>query len=304
MIISKEVELVLGIKNHTFIKKKYNLSESLKPGDLVMVPVDILNKSSHFLVDVSCDYCTKELKVPFKRYNLSTKVVNKYSCSSKECSNQKIKDVCQSKYGVDNPFQSEEIKDKIKESLLEKYGVEHPMFMEKTKDKIKETCLDKYGFTSYTKTDECKEKIIKTNLERFGVKYELLSPEGQEKRKNTRIERGNQIPDELVSDYRKYRLIVNRHLQRNKKIIIENWNGLDYYDGELIRDNFNLYPKDRLYPHFDHKISVAYGFKNNIDADKIASLDNICITKQWINGLKKEMNEYEFKELLSKKEDI
>ena len=304
MIISEEIELVLGIKNHTFLKKKYNLSESLKPGDLVMVPLDILNKSSHFLVDVSCDYCGKELKVPFKRYNLSTKVVNKYSCSSKECSNQKIKDVCQSKYGVDNPFQSEEIKDKIKESLLEKYGVQHPMFMKKTKDKIKETCLERYGVDSYNKTDECKEKIIKTNLEKFGVKYELLLPEGQEKRKNTRIERGNQIPDELVNDYRKYRLIVNRHLQRNKKFIIENWNGLDYYDGELITDNFNLYPKDRLYPHFDHKISVAYGFKNNINPDKIASIDNICITKQWINGLKKEMNEYEFKEFLNKKEDI
>ena len=57
MIISEEIELVLGIKNHTFLKKKYNLSESLKPGDLVMVPLGILNKSSHFLVDVSCDYC-------------------------------------------------------------------------------------------------------------------------------------------------------------------------------------------------------------------------------------------------------
>lgn len=302
MIVDKFVEIKVGSLNYKRFKELgYSFD---KVGDLIKIRISDISEGSKAIISVTCDYCGKELKVPFKRYNLSTKVVNKYSCSSKECSNQKIKDVCQSKYGVDNPFQSEKIKDKIKESLLEKYGVEHPMFMEKTKDKIKNTCLEKYGETSYTKTDECKEKIIKTNLERYGVKYELLLAEGQENRKNTRIERGNQIPDELVNDYRKYRLIVNRHLQRNKKIIIENWNGLDYYDSELITDNFNLYPKDRLYPHFDHKISVAYGFKNNIDPDKIASIDNICITKQWINGLKKEMNEYEFKEFLNKKEDI
>lgn len=59
-------------------------------------------------------------------------------------------------------------------------------------------------------------------------------------------------------------------------------------------ENFHLNKNDRLYPHFDHKISAAYGFKNGIDPEIIAEIDNICITKQWINGLKKEMNETEF----------
>jgi hypothetical protein len=294
MIISEEVELVLGIKNHTFIKKKYNLSESLKPGDLVMVPVDILNKSSHFLVDVSCDYCGKEIKVPFKRYNLSTKVVNKYSCSSKECSNQKIKDVCQSKYGVDNPFQSEEIKDKIKESLLEKYGVEHPMFMEKTKDKIKETCLDKYGVTSYTKTDECKKKKVKTYIEKYGTEHESKTEIGQEKRKNTRIERGNQIPDELLDKFYIYRRFVDNRLDLIRENIILDWSGYDYYDNEYIKDNFKLKPVDRLYPTIDHKTSVYYGFLNNISVDEISHINNLCITKSYLNSKKRDLNEDDF----------
>lgn len=93
---------------------------------------------------------------------------------------------------------------------------------------------------------------------------------------------------------------MNWILQRNKKIILENWDGFDYYDGDYIKDNFNLNINDRLYPHFDHKISVAYGFKNNIDYEIIGSIENICITKQCLNGLKKEMNEDEFKLFLDK----
>lgn len=303
MIVSEFVEMLLTNRTFKKLVNKYKLSTDLKEGDIAKIPLTDLSKSSHYEIDITCDYCNKELRVPFKRYNLNTKVVNKYACSSIECSNQKIKDVCQSKWGVDNPFQSEKIKEKIKEKLVEKYGVEHPMFMEKTKYKIKMTCLEKYGETSYTKTEECKEKTIKTNLEKFGAEYPMKTINGQLKRKNTRIERGLQIPDEQVDEYRKYRLIVNRYLQRNKKIILENWDGLDYYDGELIKENFNLEPSNRLYPHFDHKISVAYGFKNNIDPEIISDLNNICITKQWINGLKKEMNHDEFLIFFNKKRE-
>ena len=62
-----------------------------------------------------------------------------------------------------------------------------------------------------------------------------------------------------------------------------------------IKDNFSLDKNDKSYPHFDHKISAFYGFNNNIDPNVIGSIDNICITKQWINGLKGEMCEKEFK---------
>lgn len=40
--------------------------------------------------------------------------------------------IIQEKYGVDNPFQAEEIKEKIKQTNLEKYGVENPAYLEKT----------------------------------------------------------------------------------------------------------------------------------------------------------------------------
>lgn len=201
MIVSDYVEMLLT--NRTFKKliKKYKLSSDLKEGDITKIPITKLAKSSHYEIDITCDYCNKELRVPFKRYNLSTKVVNKYACSSVECSNQKIKDVCQSKWGVNNPFQSGEVKEKIKKTLVEKYGVEHPMFMEQTKDKIKMTCLERYGVNSYTKSDECKEKIKSTCLERYGVEHALQVNEFREKGYQTNLKKWgvkyNQLSEEV-----------------------------------------------------------------------------------------------------------
>jgi hypothetical protein len=295
MIINNIIKLKIHSKNIIFLKEKYN---DIKVGDIIEGEVSDLTKGSSQKVKVACFYCNKELTVPYKRYLKNTSVVDRYSCNNKECSNQKIKDVCQEKYGVDNPFQAEFVKEKGKETLKEKWGVEHQMYVDEVKNKIKETCLEKYGVDSYTKTEEYLEKTKKTNLEKYGVVHESKTIEGQLKRKITRIKKGKQLPDEQLSDYRKYRLKVNRILQRNKNKILQNWDGYDYYDDEYIKDNFKLDKKHRFYPHFDHKISVIYGFRNNIDHKIIGSINNICITKQYLNCLKREMNENEFKDYL------
>jgi uncharacterized alkaline shock family protein YloU len=189
MIISDFVEMELTNRTFKKLVKKYKLSPDLKEGDFAKISIKDLSKSSHYEIDITCDYCGKELRVSFKRYNLSTKLVNKYACSSIECSNQKIKDICQAKWGVDNPFQSGEVKDKIKETLVKKYGVEHPMYMEQTKDKIKKTCLERYGETNYTKTEDYKIKTIDTNLKKWGVEWTLQSEEIREKGKKSNLER-------------------------------------------------------------------------------------------------------------------
>ncbi len=294
MIITKHVEFKLTKRLFKKILDRYNLSgpqyvgPPLKVNDIVYVPIEKLAKSSHSLIEVSCDYCNKILQIPYKRYTLSTKVVNKYACTNKNCSNQKIKDVCINKYGVENPFQAEFVKDKTKKTLLKKYGVDHPMRLQETKDKISKTCMDKYGVNNYTKTEEYLKKTLLTNREKYGVDYESKTEEGQQKRKKTRIKNGIQIPDELVSDYRRYRLSVNRITYRLRRQILDNWDGYDYYDGEFISNNFKLCKDDREYPQFDHKISVFYGFYNNLDPIFVGGINNVCITKQWINGLKGE----------------
>jgi hypothetical protein len=215
MLISKYIEIVLT--NRTFKKtvKRYNLI-NVNIGDSVKIPIDEIPTSSHSIVEVTCDYCNKLLSIPYKRYNLNIKVVNKISCSNIDCSNQKIKDVCQKKWGVDNPFQANEIKDKIKETLNEKYGVDHPMFLEETKNKIKKTCIERYGETNYTKTDEFKKKTIKTNLERYGVEWTLQNKEIREKGKITNLEKYG------VDHSQKCKIIRDKTIETN----IKNW-GVD-----------------------------------------------------------------------------
>ena len=303
MLVSKYVEMPLTNRTFNKLVKKYNL-ENVSIGDMAKIPIEKLATSSHYEVEVTCDYCGKLLKMPYKRYTLNTKVVNKISCSNINCSNQKIKDVCQKKWGVDNPFQVDSIKEKIKETLNDKYGVDHPMFLEETKKKIKETCLERYGETSYNKTDEFKKKSIKTNLEKYGVEHESKTKSGQEKRKLTRIKRGNQVPDELLDEFYLYRRLVDNKLDLIRKKVIEEWSGYDYYDGEYIKDNLNLKHSDRSYPSIDHKISVHYGFLNKISIDEISDISNLCVTKSYINSKKRELNEVDFLEKYNKKDQI
>lgn len=69
-------------------------------------------------------------------------------------------------------------------------------------------------------------------------------------------------------------------------MLLESWDGIDYYDGECIKDNFNLPYYDINYPTVDHKISIFEGFKNNIVADEIADISNLCFTKRCIMPIK------------------
>jgi hypothetical protein len=182
MIINNKIKLKIHSKNIKNLKEKY---PNIKVGEIIDGDISDLSKGSSQLINVSCDYCNKNLEVPYKRYLLTTKIVKKYSCNNKECSNQKIKDVCQTKYGVDNPFQAEFVKEKSKETIKEKWGVEHQMHVDEVKDKIKETCLEKYGVDNFTKTEEYLEKTKKTNLEKYGFEWSLQNKKVREKGKKT-----------------------------------------------------------------------------------------------------------------------
>ena len=94
MLKSKYIKVKVLKRNHSSLIKKYNLDQSIEVGDIVDIPISLIPKGSNYEVEVECYYCNKLLSIPYKRYNKYTEIVNKYSCSSKECSNQKIKDVC------------------------------------------------------------------------------------------------------------------------------------------------------------------------------------------------------------------
>lgn len=77
----------------------------------------------------------------------------------------KYKNSCLLKYGVDNGFKL----DCIKQTNLERYGVANPFSSEIIKEKIKQTNIERYGVANPQQNKEIKETTQRTLLERYGV---------------------------------------------------------------------------------------------------------------------------------------
>ena len=98
------------------------------------------------------------------------------------------KQTCVKKYGTENTFQAEEIKEKIKQSkyikyndefynnkeqvqktCLERYGTKMPLCSEEIQNKCKQTIKTKYNVDNIMELESSKEKIEQTCLKKYGV---------------------------------------------------------------------------------------------------------------------------------------
>lgn len=91
-------------------------------------------------------------------------------------STEKFKNSIREKYGVENVFQSEEIKDKIKQTCLERYGDTSCARNAQVRNKYKETCLIRYGVeNTFQSKDLMKDAILTKNKNAngspFGKRY-------------------------------------------------------------------------------------------------------------------------------------
>jgi hypothetical protein len=81
-----------------------------------------------------------------------------------------------------------------------------------------------------------------------------------------------------------------------KSTFKQDWNGNDYYDGEYIKENYKIYKSNNEnYPNIDHKISIVYGFLNDISIEDISSINNLCFTKRKHNMSKRTLTEEQYK---------
>lgn len=124
----------------------------------------------------------------------------------------KIKQTCRERYGVDNVFQSQTIKDKIanihvkkrgvshpsqsadvkekkRQRCLDNYGVDNPMKCPEIAKKAQDTCASRYGTANAFASDEIKHKIRNTNQQKYGVDNPSQCPAIQEKRKQTFLDK-------------------------------------------------------------------------------------------------------------------
>jgi len=269
------------LANSGIIRFYKNIIPNIQRNKEYDIDVKQLIKTSHIKILVECDICHKQSMKPYRQYLESFNKRGIYCCSS-ICAQIKNKKTNLDKYGFENVFQTTDIKNKIVNKNNEKYGVDYHTQSDNFKEKSKITNMERYGTDNAAQSELIKNKMKETCLKKYGVDNYNKSKQS----KDYRIKMGTKIPDELKTDYEKY-LFEVRFLTNNiKKILFKNWNGYDYYDNKYIKENLKLNFRDRNYPTLDHKISIYYGFLNNILPKIIGGYDNLCITKRYINSSK------------------
>ena len=84
---------------------------------------------------------------------------------------EKRKQTSIERYGVDNPFKSNETHKKAIETIQNKYGVNSTLIVPEIQEKIKKTIIKRYGTTNVFKNDNIKQKQFNTIKQKYGVNY-------------------------------------------------------------------------------------------------------------------------------------
>lgn len=271
MILTEKVRVKVNNKNIDHLKSQ-NLDVDY--GNIYYIEVKYLSKNSKYRINAKCESCGSINELSIQKYFKNKERGGTYNCKS--CNNINYRKVMISKYGEDNPSKIKSCNEKRKYTCRKKYGSDYFINSEKGIDKIKKIFKEKYNGHPIN-DPSILEKIISKGIE-------------------TKIERGLIIKDSELSDWEKYRKEVRKLTNRNRKLLMDIWDGFDYYDREYIKENFKLKHTDLNYPTLDHKISVIYGFKNGLSPEYISSIDNICITKRKINSSKSFLIEEEYNE--------
>lgn len=280
MILTKEVEITINSANFKHFKSLGY--ENLKNRNKIIVPVEHLNKGSHSIIKVKCDFCGKEKELIYRYYNKE----KPYACS--KCGGFNLIETNLNKFGAEYYSQTVEFKENCKKTCMEKYGVDNVSKVESVKKKRKNTMLDKYKSEFYFSSVDFYKKYEKTSMLNYGTPHPMMSDKMKKIKEKYYIENGYNI---LTDEFDIYKRKIYRLTYKIKKELLESWDGYDYYDKEYIRNNFSLPYHDKNYPTIDHKISIFDGFKNKIEPEKIADKTNLCFTKRNLNS-KKYKNSY------------
>jgi len=292
MILTKEVEIIITKKNLDFYK---NLGYNIKLKDIIKVPPEHLSKSSHKKIKVKCDICEYEKEMDYREYMESYKNYNIYTCST-TCSRFKNKLTSKEKYGDEN-YNNRELfkktyidnnsciksKENYIKTCLEKYNVDNVSKLNWVKNKRENTMLKKHEVKYYVLSKDFYNKSQITSMLNYGTPHPMMSDEMKKIKIEYYLKMGFNV---LTKDYDIYKRKVYRLTRKIKNKLIDLWDGNDYYDNEYIKNNFDLPYHHKNYPTIDHKISIFEGFKNNIPAEKISDISNLCFTKRYINSQK------------------
>ena len=248
---------------------------------------------------------------------------------------EKIKQTCLKKYGVDNPWKSKDVHDKIQQTMINKYGystplvdkekmkaanlkkhgnanynnrekakqtlLNNPEIMKKHIEHMRQTNLKKYGTENVYASEVIKERIMKTNLEKYGVPWYCMTKECRELNGHT-ISQVNQRFAEILS---KYKLIYEQEFSINRSsfdfkignILIE-LNPTYTHNSTNPYHHKNSKPKDITYHLQRSLLAQENGFRciHIWDWDDIDKVVNLLLPKQKLYARKLELRDVSKKE--------
>lgn len=151
--------------NYEFVRKVWE-----EGGETLPVQEYTDNKTK---LHYECSNCNKEAHISLNEFRRGRRC--------EHCSKSRAKNTILERYGVENPFQAEEIKKRIKDANMKKYGVDHHMKVPEVLQKAIDTNIEKYGLKFAFHSDESFQKIRKTCVKRYGVEFPLQNKYIQEK---------------------------------------------------------------------------------------------------------------------------
>jgi hypothetical protein len=306
MLLTKKVKIKVNSSN----RKSMNLSTIYFIGEEIEVKVKQLSKNSHVKVLCQCDNCGSQKEMKYQTYNKINQN-NKYYCSKKECINIKRQKSLNEKYGCDNVFQLNSVKEKSKVTCLEKFGCENPHQNEEVKKKAEKTNIERYDCINPFQNEGCKEKSRKTCLENYGVEYAQQSIKLREKTKKTNNKNyGTDYPNQnreffdnvsIKSLIRKRYRDTDLHYQGSYELdfLDKYYDSIKIENGKTIKyiyeEEQTFYFSDFYLPEYNLVIEVKSSYWFNIHKKRcIAKAEETKKYYNYLMILDKNYSEFEF----------
>ena len=177
--------------------------------------------------------------------------------------NEHRKLTVQKRYGCDNVFQSEKIKEIIRQTNLAKYGVESPNQRTEIKDKISKTSLERYGVARYTQTEEYKEKTAKKRVEQITA-FEQENDCTEVEKLIKKYGQGWLSLKLPKLYYLRYKFIDNKYLENIKNYFTETNDKVSHCEKEIYEYCCDLLSKEEVISE-DRNLLKANGTYKELD---------------------------------------
>ena len=269
MIVSDKIQITITQSNINHYIYFYN---DIKIKDIIYVNVNELTKGSHYKIKMKCDVCGEESE---SEYNILYKNDSLKYFMCKKC---KRKKTILEKYGVDNVFKSNHIKEKSKKTIQKKYGVDNVSQNNTIKEKKINTFKSKYGVSWGLSSDIVKEKSKRTIIEKYGVdNISKLENIKMQKKSTCFVNYGVNF----ISQHNDFKKNINVGILKKLK---NKYTNLINIDG----DNF-IYYCDKCCSNFQINKKAFYTrYKLNVELCTICS----PIGSTHISGLERNLNNF------------